>query len=218
MKESAPPSPEEGAARPAPKPVTDADGFVYLPIPNGVSVARSGSLTRWVGTNCPIEILIGYLNSVLDRPAFDATGLMGRYDFVLTFSTGVPAVEGAGADDGGLTVFGALARQLGLHLDPKKMTTGLFAIDHFVKNPEMWSAAGWTGRVLLRRETLHRYLLIALVAAPLNGGTIRGLIVENASGAGDQPAAGPRMVRADSRGQFEVGSLLPGGYVVKAWR
>jgi uncharacterized protein (TIGR03435 family) len=136
MKESTPPATEEGAPRPAPRPVTDADGFVYLPIPNGVSVARSGSLTRWVGTNCPSEVLIGYLNSALDRPAFDATGPAGRYDFVLTFRTGAPG-DGAGPDDGGLTLFGALAKQLGLHLEPKKMATELFVIDHFEKVPEM---------------------------------------------------------------------------------
>jgi uncharacterized protein (TIGR03435 family) len=141
MKESTPAT--ERAPRPAPKPVTDAEGFVYLPIPNGVSVARSGSLTRWVGTSCPIEVLVGYLNTVLDRPAFDATGLTGRYDFVLTFSTGAPAAnggrsgDGAGPDDGGLTLFGALAKQLGLHLEPHKMATELLVIDHFEKAPEM---------------------------------------------------------------------------------
>jgi uncharacterized protein (TIGR03435 family) len=146
MKEWVPVTPVEGAnGRPPAKSgglTNDAEGFVYRPVPNGISVARSGGLTRWVGSNCSIEILAGYLNTLLDRPAFDATGLKRNYDFVLTFSSDNggalnPAMTASDEwpADSGLTIFGALEKQLGLRLEKREKSVELFVVDRFEKKP-----------------------------------------------------------------------------------
>jgi uncharacterized protein (TIGR03435 family) len=85
------------------------------------------------------------LYSLTGLPVIDATGLKGKYDFTLTFSSdsmgesGVPASsEGGGtlpAGDAGLTVFRAVEEQLGLKLEPRKIAVDLFVIDHAEKTP-----------------------------------------------------------------------------------
>jgi uncharacterized protein (TIGR03435 family) len=133
MKEAAPDPP------PAPRPVKDADGFVYIPPRNGMAVGWANGLTRWTGGNVPVDpSLVGLANTLTGRPVIDSTGLKGKYDFTLTFST--ESVEGARGtvpsdDDLGLTVFAALEKQLGLKLEPRKITIDAFVIDHAEKTP-----------------------------------------------------------------------------------
>jgi uncharacterized protein (TIGR03435 family) len=52
MREGGPPPapPEGGAPSPAPGPVKDPDGFVYIPMRNAMAVGRANGLTRWVGS------------------------------------------------------------------------------------------------------------------------------------------------------------------------
>jgi uncharacterized protein (TIGR03435 family) len=146
MKESAPDPPpasaESGVQTPAPGPIKDADGFVYIPMRNAMVVGRANGLTRWVGNNVPIEYLAGLLNSLTGRPVTDSTGLTGKYDFILTF--GSESVEASPPPDdggvvplgnGGLTVFAALEKQLGLKLESQKTIIDEFVIDHAEKTP-----------------------------------------------------------------------------------
>jgi len=155
MKESAPDPPpasaEGGAPPPAPGRVKDADGFVYIPPRNGMAVGWVNGLTRWTGGNVPVDpFLTGLSNTLTGRPVIDSTGLKGRYDFTLTFSTDrVEAASGPAAaasspldddgivapGDGGLTVFAALEKQLGLKLEPRKVVFDVFVIDHADKTP-----------------------------------------------------------------------------------
>lgn len=131
MKAAAPVSPAERGSRPAPKPMKDADGFVYMSFPGTLASSMSGGLTRWVGNRTPVPVLVSFLNSLLGRPVIDATGLGGRYDFVLTFSSSMRPEDG----NGGLPVFGALEKQLGLRLEPRKLPIDEFVIDHAEKMP-----------------------------------------------------------------------------------
>jgi uncharacterized protein (TIGR03435 family) len=131
MKESAPEASADGASRPGPKPIKDADGFVYTSFPGAIAPSMAGGLTRWVGNRTAVQILVSYLNSLLDRPVIDSTGLAGNYDFVLTFSNFTQADDGSG----GLPIFGALEKQLGLRLEPRKLTIDEFVIDHAEKTP-----------------------------------------------------------------------------------
>jgi uncharacterized protein (TIGR03435 family) len=143
IKESAPP--EAGAAQPKPGPVTDADGFTYFVRREGMVVGRANGLTRWVGKNVLMEHLAGLCNSLTGQPVIDSTGLKGRYDFIWTFSSeSVGEREPAALSDGGsviptaevgLTIFAALERQLGLRLEPRKITIDTFVIDHAEKTP-----------------------------------------------------------------------------------
>jgi uncharacterized protein (TIGR03435 family) len=143
MKVSAPDPP------PASGPLKDADGFVYIPPRNGMAVGWANGLTRWAGGNVPVDpFLVGLANTLTGRPVIDATGLKGTYDFALTFSPDnaasgpapapSPLPEGgviAPPEDAGLTVFAALEKQLGLRLEPRKITIDAFVIDHAEKTP-----------------------------------------------------------------------------------
>jgi len=88
------------------------------------------NVTNWAG---------GYF----DHPAFDATGLTGGYDFVLSWTPKQalhPAqtdVTGTGAavDPGGMSVFEALERQLGLRIDTQKKMIPVTVIDHLEEKP-----------------------------------------------------------------------------------
>jgi len=149
MKESAPdppPAPADGDAPPPLRPVKDADGFVYIPPRNRMSVGWANGLTRWAGGNVPVDMLAGLANTLTGRPIINSTGLKGKYDFILTFSSDSAAGAGPSAalpDDGGiappgdagLTVFAALERQLGLKLEPQKIVFDVFVIDHAEKTP-----------------------------------------------------------------------------------
>ena len=151
MKESAPdppPAAEGGAPTPAPGPVKDADGFVYIPPRNRMAVGWANGLTRWAGGNVPVDALVGLSNTLTGRPVIDSTGLKGKYDFTLTFSpdsdagASGPALSPSLSDDGGiaplgggLTVFGAIEKQLGLKLEPRKIAFDVFVIDHADKTP-----------------------------------------------------------------------------------
>jgi len=88
----------------------------------------------------------GYLNS----PVVDATGIEGTWDFTLNFSPfGFAQVVrgGRGGDpgqgvapeapepDGGLTLFEAVEKQLGLKLEPQKRMTSVLVIDHLEQKP-----------------------------------------------------------------------------------
>ena len=149
MKESVP---DSSPASPwAPELIKDADGFVYVPLRYFIAVSTAKTLTRWVGTNVPVDreasvgCLTGSLESATGRPVIDATGLKGKYDFTLTFSSDSVGQSGPPAPpddrgitpsgDGGLTLFGALEKQLGLKLEPRQITVDLFVIDHAEKTP-----------------------------------------------------------------------------------
>ncbi len=74
----------------------------------------------------------------LDHPVVDLTGLTGHYDFTLQW-TGRGVLNGTATPGavpaGGLTVFDALNKQLGLDLAPKKHPLPLVVIDHIERIP-----------------------------------------------------------------------------------
>ena len=153
LKESTPDAPVSGAVVPPAGPVKDPDGFVYIPgMRNTLVVGSANGLLRWVGTSVAVDpdvrnapCLTGLLYSLIRLPVIDATGLKGKYDFSLTFSSdnmaarGAPALSGGDGTlppaDVGPTVFEALNEQLGLKLEPRKIVVDLFVIDHAEKTP-----------------------------------------------------------------------------------
>jgi uncharacterized protein (TIGR03435 family) len=115
-----------------------------------MAVGWANGLTRWTGGNVPVDYLVGLSNTLTGRPVIDSTGLKGKYNFTLTFSSDsvagasgpAPAPSSLPDDsgiaplgDGGLTVFAALEKQLGLKLEPKKIVFDAFVIDHADKTP-----------------------------------------------------------------------------------
>jgi uncharacterized protein (TIGR03435 family) len=63
----------------------------------------------------------------LDRLVVDSTGLKGAYDFKLVW------VGAALIDQGGLTVFEAMEKQLGLKLEARRVPITVTVIDHIEK-------------------------------------------------------------------------------------
>ena len=86
----------------------------------------------------------------LSWPVLDATGLEGGWDFSLTFSFGfgmammargggdmvsAGGVPAAADPNGGLTIFEAVEKQLGLKLEKQKRPMPVIAIDHLEQKP-----------------------------------------------------------------------------------
>jgi uncharacterized protein (TIGR03435 family) len=82
-----------------------------------------------------MEQLAGLLTPSAERPVFDATGLTGKYDFMLRWIRGNVPVP-AGDEDTSPTLFQALEKQLGLRLEPKKSPVQVLVIDHMEKAPK----------------------------------------------------------------------------------
>jgi uncharacterized protein (TIGR03435 family) len=174
FKESAeaPPPKEGDSDSPPPLPVQPKmgpDGFPVLSsLPRG---GRGGMImmmmpgrARLSGQNQSVQDLADRLSQQLTRPVVDSTGLKGKYDITLTFSTeGLPGPAGpmgplpmappgggpGGPGPGGPgpngvfvpegeappDIFTALQSQLGLKLEPKKGPVDTIVIDHAEKTP-----------------------------------------------------------------------------------
>jgi uncharacterized protein (TIGR03435 family) len=95
-------------------------------------------------------------NGYIRVPVEDKTGIEGAYDFTLTFTpigllNGGPGGAGRGGDgpaqgppgasaaasdpSGGLSLFDAVNKQLGLKLEMRKRTLPVLVIDHVEQNP-----------------------------------------------------------------------------------
>jgi uncharacterized protein (TIGR03435 family) len=140
MKESLPES--AGAAPPAYVPENkmeqDADGFPMFTAPRGMRMLRANGLGRIVAGNAPMAALANFLTNNVGRPVTDSTGLTAKYDFTVTFTLeSLVGGTAMGATDsaGGLTIFAALEKQLGLKLEPTKTMVDIFVIDHAEKSP-----------------------------------------------------------------------------------
>jgi uncharacterized protein (TIGR03435 family) len=153
IKEAMPDSPappEQGGRPTAPEPIKNTEGFRNFRVRNGFTVSQANGLTRWVGTEVPIDSaqspsLCGILSPIVGQPVVDATGLNGKFELTLTFSsesaagTRPLAAQSDGsivpAADPALSIFGALEQQLGLRLERRKVTINSFIIDAVEKKP-----------------------------------------------------------------------------------
>jgi uncharacterized protein (TIGR03435 family) len=95
------------------------------------------------------ETLRYFGGTYIHAPVMDATGLEGGYDFTLTFSPIAPALlstlarppdpagaAGGAADPiGGVTLFEAVEKQLGLKLVEQKRPVSVLVIDHIDQQP-----------------------------------------------------------------------------------
>ena len=135
MKES-PDQNGSAPGEPAPPTSRDADGFPILPPRTGawcVSFRNPGDIHRLTCQQQAMHDLAGHLAEP-NSTVTDATGLTAKYDFTLTYS---------GGDSGGLPdaaaplpdIFSAVQSQLGLRLEPKKVTVRLMVVDHIEKTP-----------------------------------------------------------------------------------
>jgi uncharacterized protein (TIGR03435 family) len=137
------------AAPPPPGPLPkDKDGHPV--VPPGATIFESVNGVPWAHMNASKETMdsfVARVSSFLRHPVFDATGLKGKYDFVLTWSPdlagmGVPPPPPAGGEappapltPDGPTLFGAIQAQLGLKLESRKRQVDVLVLDHAEKVP-----------------------------------------------------------------------------------
>jgi bla regulator protein blaR1 len=128
----------------APPLVLDKDGFPIFPERPGMRVVVRNGVARVRGYGQLTEEIAVVLSSQVGRRVVDGTGLKGRYDFTLEFSTSasVALPPHVRANDAtvpdnvpGVTVFGAIQHQLGLRLEPAKQMVDLFVVDFADRTP-----------------------------------------------------------------------------------
>jgi uncharacterized protein (TIGR03435 family) len=116
------------------------DGLPILPPGVPLMVSTRGVVIRQaVGES--MADLASMLGRQVGRPVKDATGLPGRYDFLLKWTRGTPPGHGGiGADSGAVEelapgLFGALQEQLGLKLDAKRIAFEALVVDKIERKP-----------------------------------------------------------------------------------
>jgi uncharacterized protein (TIGR03435 family) len=143
-----PPSPPFGPGSPPPK---DKDGFPMPGRGNWASTFSEGR-TKMTATSTSMSDLTNMLSRQLGHQVFDKTGLTGKYAFRVeygadgTLGPPVPMRMPPGAvaptspvnglsDASGPTIFRALQDQLGLRLEPGKVSTDVIVIEKAEKAP-----------------------------------------------------------------------------------
>ena len=129
-----PPPVDPDAPQPPPGPAKlDKDGF---PIPVIVGrqwrTASAGRRITQPFFDVTMERFAGFIANAMARPINDATGLQGKYDFVLKW---VMDWGGPPTEDSSPTIFEALQAQLGLKLESKKGMVDVLVVDHAEKIP-----------------------------------------------------------------------------------
>jgi uncharacterized protein (TIGR03435 family) len=118
------------------------------PDPNGAPASTNGTPSiamRCVNTSMEefVKQITNAAGGYIDHPSVDATGLTDRYDFVLYWTPKQalhPAQAngsdtGAAVDPGGLSVFEAIQKELGLKLDVAKRNIEVTVVDHLEEKP-----------------------------------------------------------------------------------
>jgi len=136
-------NPQSGG--PPPKFDVDQDGFrIFPPGRSGVTSNVANGITRLTASKVSMGEWASTLKALSGAPVTDETGLHGKFDFRLEFVRD-PAVPGRGGRvmqtpvDGdaepGPTLADAVQKQLGLRLEPKKVSSDTLVIDHLEKAP-----------------------------------------------------------------------------------
>ncbi|HEY4361499.1 MAG TPA: M56 family metallopeptidase [Bryobacteraceae bacterium] len=144
IKPAAPDSPQTGddASQPANAvpPKIGADGFPIPPPGNRswMGVAPGKMVIR--GHNETLTEMARTIGPrTLDGPMMDATGLTGKYDYTISWSTTAQSAAlrlgNPAADPDGPSAFEALEQQLGLKIEKRKGPVQMLVVDHIEKKP-----------------------------------------------------------------------------------
>lgn len=76
-----------------------------------------------------LAAFLSSLGNPVDRPVIDGTPLAGDFDIDLEFTPPGARLNGALADDQGVSIFTAVQEQLGLKLEPARAPVDVFVID-----------------------------------------------------------------------------------------
>ena len=103
--------------------------------PSNPSLTQSYACTNTTMAQLAAQIQ-NWAPAYLDRPVVDSTGLSDAWDFVVSWSPKALIANPAGGDpSGGLTIFEALDKQLGLKLVSQKHTMSVLVIDRVEQKP-----------------------------------------------------------------------------------
>jgi uncharacterized protein (TIGR03435 family) len=127
---------------PSKMPKRDEDGFPIIPEQKGkFSIMDVGS-SYTIGYGQTIAQIVGAIGGGVGRRIIDETGLKGFYDFKLVYSTALspnlpPEARPDVSDppDGMPSVFRAVEKQLGLHLEPTKTIVDVLVVDSIERTP-----------------------------------------------------------------------------------
>jgi uncharacterized protein (TIGR03435 family) len=116
------------------------------PDPGAVPSTATAPLQAFTCTNTTMEDLSKNLaqwaNAYIDHPVIDSTGLKGGWNFTLMWTPRgalenrpANAEPGAASDPGGISLFEAVEKQLGLKLEKGTHPLSVLVIDHAEENP-----------------------------------------------------------------------------------
>jgi uncharacterized protein (TIGR03435 family) len=134
------------------KKASPSDRAECKPDPGAVSNTTGGlPMVAFTCQNTTIEELAKNISqwagAYIDHPAVDATGLQGGWNFTLSWTPrqalenasrpadGAAGAAGIAADPGGITVFQAVEKQLGLKLEKGTHPVSVTVIDHVEQKP-----------------------------------------------------------------------------------
>jgi len=125
---------------PAPPNELEVQGDGYPSVPPGEGswlVALRSGYARTRQLHASMGDLAGILSNQLEKPVSDATGLKGRYEFILSWMSAVPALSSPSAPvaDAGPDLFRAVQQQLGLKLEASRAPVDVLVIDRFDRDP-----------------------------------------------------------------------------------
>jgi len=125
---------DDPAKPPAPFKITlDKEGYPELPPGRHYSMAVHLSRARWRFADESMEHFARILGDQIHQPIVNATGLTGKYDFVVSWS--FAAVDPNPRADSGPSIFEAIQAQLGLRLESRKTPVDTLVIDHIERTP-----------------------------------------------------------------------------------
>jgi uncharacterized protein (TIGR03435 family) len=120
--------------KPAPFKLTfDQDGYPELPPGRDYSMAMARDRARWRFADESMDKFAEALSGQVRQPILNATGLNGKYDFMISWSTA--AMQPNPPADSGPSLLVAVQEQLGLRLEAKKVQVDAVIIDHIERIP-----------------------------------------------------------------------------------
>jgi len=132
------PKPENSSGKQIPIGAPNPEGFpTFPPGFSGVVGRPSNGHMRLGGQRASLAKLTPWLESSLDKPLVDQTGLTGEYDFLIDFDWWPSRAAGARDDpsDPAPSVAEAVASYLGLKLEAKKLPFEMMVIDRIDREP-----------------------------------------------------------------------------------
>jgi len=104
---------------------------------NGTTINNGNANITVAGSDHTVALLAEQLSRALGRVVVDKTGLDGRYELTLKWSTDeVAAGPGGPSADAGPSIFTAIQEQLGLRLESGKGPVPILVVDHLERPSE----------------------------------------------------------------------------------